>query len=110
MADHRLDPTALLCLQTRTCLQLRAVLQANGSGDMLQKLYSEYLLRRLDSKKDGAKSKGGRHGGRGGRGGRTPAVRSVADILHGSYIHIMDAMSRRLVILLWWATDAFSGK
>ena len=47
---------------------------------MMQQLYSEYLLRRLDSKKESSRSKGGggrggRSGGRSGRGGRQAAVR-----------------------------------
>ena len=48
----------------------------------MQKLYSEYLLRRLDSKKESGKSKGGggcgRSGGRAGRGGRNAAMRSCS--------------------------------
>lgn len=43
---------------------------------MMHKLYSEYLIRRLDTKKEGSKKGGGgRGGGRYGRGGRSTAMR-----------------------------------
>ena len=66
-----------ILLQTRSCLQLRAVLQGKGSRSMMHKLYSEYLIRRLDTKKESSKQKGGggRGGGRYGRGGRSSAMR-----------------------------------
>lgn len=53
---------------------------------MMQKLYSEYLIRRLDSKKESGKQKGGggrgRSGGKLGRGGRNAAMRCCLPIKH----------------------------
>lgn len=65
-------------MQARTCVQLRRLLQDKGSNAMMKQLYSEYLMRRLESKKRGTKARGGGGGGRGrgrGRDNRSSAKR-----------------------------------
>lgn len=63
--------------QARTCWQLKRLLRAGGSKEMMQKLYAEYLLRRLERKKGAARAGGGRRGGRGRShmGGRQSSMR-----------------------------------
>ena len=56
-----MSSTVIIVLQESTCLQLRQYLQM-GEGPLLQRLFDDYLLQRLDSKQRASskwKPKGG---------------------------------------------------
>ena len=63
---------------------------------MMHKLYSEYLIRRLDTKKESGKQKGGggRGGGRYGRGGRSSAMRYACSALQSDQCLIGTLIAR----------------
>lgn len=59
----------MVTAQARTCQQLREVVKHEGGGALLQRLYSAYLLHRLEGRKR-AGSVGFRRGRRTGNRGR----------------------------------------